>query len=76
VTSTPISDEHSALLWQTCAYADDLRAVAGMRPSDTVRLEPIPASAVVAAVRSRPRQSHLGLRDRRALTLASAHHSP
>lgn len=30
MTSTaPISDEHSVLLWQTCAYTDDLRDAAG-----------------------------------------------
>jgi uncharacterized protein (DUF2249 family) len=27
--ATPISDEHSVLLWQTCAYADDLSDAAG-----------------------------------------------
>lgn len=29
--ATPISDEHSVLLWQTCAYADDLSAVGRSR---------------------------------------------
>lgn len=27
--ASPISDEHSVLLWQTCAYADDLSAAIG-----------------------------------------------